>query len=140
MTVYFVGGFPASGKSEVAKMIHDKTGLPIISFDDGKNYNAKMIKLQSCRDGVILDMTFEKFTTIRKFQNATTGDKKYILVTSDRETAFKRNRARARVIEHGIMLSYWLGLPHPFHKLDNKYIIDNVGTLDELHDKVWEIL
>jgi hypothetical protein len=139
MTVYFVGGFPASGKSEVARIIHEKTGLPIITFDNS-NYNAQILKLQSCRNACILDMTFEKFTNIRKFQNATLGEKVYILVTSDRIKAFQRNRSRARVIEHGIMLSYWMGLPHPFHNLEHRFIIDNYGTLDDLRNEVLKIL
>jgi len=140
MTVYLVGGYPASGKSVVAALIQKHTGLPVVSFDE-RNYKEEYDKFILHANGCILDMTFETKKTVSKYLRKIKGDAVMILVKCDISLALKRNQERERIVPHPVMLSYWLTPVHPFEsELFTAHKIYNTGTMLDLEDQVVSIL
>jgi len=137
MVTYFVGGYPASGKSTVAAFLQKYTGLPIVTFDDSE-FRAEHAKFLQNTDNCILDMVFDSKKTLNKYFRHVMGEKVFILVEAPMELAMERNALRERTVPHMAMLTYHLTHEHPFITIRGLRLhrITNTGSFRDLEDKV----
>lgn len=139
MVTYLIGGFPASGKSTVAKIISEITKHPIITLDT-QDFTNSWAKFLENSNMCILDMVFETREQVQKYTSRVDSTVVAIYVQSTMEDALRRNRERDQTHPNMLMLTYWLS---PFHALRDQphtVVIKNLGSLSELRQNVEEFL